>query len=280
MPKGKPGRGMRSAPAVKPRRGRAQAPERRPPVAPPETGAKPARSQAMQLAAEVERLQRELAAARVQMAALEARADIDPLTNILNRRGFERELARSLAYVKRHGTSAVLLYVDLDGFKSVNDRHGHAAGDALLNAVVQVLNRHVRASDVVARLGGDEFVVLLWNCDGANAASKAAALEAAIARTTATHAGTSVSAGASVGVAELLPLDRPADTLERADRAMYARKAARSSLAPRSGERVAGAEGASRVRGEDTASSEPAPHPPRSQELARHPLPASAGRGK
>ena len=128
----------------------------------------------MRLAAEVERLERELAAARSQMAALEARADVDPLTDVLNRRGFERELKRSLAYVKRYGPSAALLYLDLDGFKAVNDRHGHAAGDAVLKAVAMVLSRHVRASDVVARLGGDEFAVLLWNIDRGGCAQEGA----------------------------------------------------------------------------------------------------------
>jgi diguanylate cyclase (GGDEF)-like protein len=181
----------------------------------------------MRLAAEVERLERELAAARSQMADLATRADVDPLTDVLNRRGFERELKRSLAHVKRYGTSAVLLYLDLDRFKPVNDRHGHAAGDAVLKAVAAVLTRHVRASDVVARLGGDEFVVLLWHLGETDAERKARVLEAAIDRTTATHAGTTLSVGASVGAALLLPLDQPAEVLERADRAMYARKAQR-----------------------------------------------------
>jgi diguanylate cyclase (GGDEF)-like protein len=185
----------------------------------------------MLLVAEVERLERELVAARSQVAALAACVNIDPLTELPNRRAFERELARSLAYVKRHGTAAALLYVDLDNFKHVNDRHGHAAGDAVLRAVARVLGRHVRASDVVARIGGDEFVVLLWNCDEANALTKAMALEAAIQRTTAAHAGTSLMVAASVGVTALLPLDQAADTLERADGAMYARKAARHAAA-------------------------------------------------
>jgi diguanylate cyclase (GGDEF)-like protein len=183
----------------------------------------------MRLAAEVDRLKRELVAARAQVTALAARADIDPLTDIVNRRGFERELKRSLAYVKRYGTSAALIYLDLDGFKRVNDRHGHAAGDVVLKAVAMVLARHVRASDLVARLGGDEFVALLWNCSEAEAESKARALEAAIARMTATHAGARLSVGASAGATALLPLDQPAELLERADRAMYARKAARSA---------------------------------------------------
>jgi diguanylate cyclase (GGDEF)-like protein len=186
-----------------------------------------ARSVAMRLAAEVERLELELAAARNRMAVLETRAEIDPLTDLVNRRGFERELKRALAYVKRYGIGAALIYLDLDGFKPVNDRHGHAAGDAVLKAVAMVLTRHVRASDLVARLGGDEFVVLLWNLDEPGALLKARALEAAVARTTATHNGVSLTVGASAGAAMLLPLDTPAKALERADRAMYARKSGR-----------------------------------------------------
>jgi diguanylate cyclase (GGDEF)-like protein len=189
----------------------------------------PRRSAAMRLVAEVERLELELAAARGEIVALAARADVDPLTDVLNRRGFERELKRSLAYLKRYGTSAALLYVDLDRFKIINDRHGHAAGDVMLKAVTLVIARHVRASDVVARLGGDEFAVLLWNLSEMDAQRKAQTLEAAISRTTATHAGATLSVAASVGSAMLLPLDRPAEVLERADAAMYARKAVRQS---------------------------------------------------
>src|SRR5262245_3842000 len=214
MPKGGE-RSRRAKPKAVPKAARAQ---RSGPIAPAPsrtdersgTAPRRARSQIRELAAEVERLERELAAARAQMARLAARADIDPLTDVLNRRGFERELARSLAYVKRHGTSAAVVYIDLDGFKRVNDRHGHAAGDAVLRAVAMLLNRHVRASDVVARLGGDEFALLLWNCAEADAQVKAAAIEGAIARTTATHGDAMLSVGASCGTALLLPLDRPA----------------------------------------------------------------------
>jgi diguanylate cyclase (GGDEF)-like protein len=179
------------------------------------------------LAAEVERLERELALTRKQLTALEARADIDPLTDLPNRRAFERELARSLAHLKRHGAAAALLYIDLDDFKHVNDAHGHAAGDLMLRAVARVLGRHVRESDIVARIGGDEFALLLWHCGEADATTKALALEVAIGRATATHHGAALSVGASVGVVALLPMDRPADAINRADHAMYARKAAR-----------------------------------------------------
>src|SRR5690242_14723514 len=187
----------------------------------------PARSVAMQLVAEVKRLEGELAAALLRMTALEANAEIDPLTELVNRRGFERELKRALAYVKRYGVSAALVYLDLDAFKPINDRHGHAAGDAVLKAAAMVLARQVRSSDLVARIGGDEFVTLLWHIDEEDAQAKARALEAAVGRMTATHAGAPLSIEVSAGTAMLLPLDTPASALERADRAMYARKSAR-----------------------------------------------------
>jgi diguanylate cyclase (GGDEF)-like protein len=91
------------------------------------------------------------------------RADFDPLHDIFNRRGFECELQRSLSYIKRYGTDATLIYIDLDGFKAVNDAHGHAVGGGLLKAVAGKLTAYVGASDLVARLGGDEFGVLAWN---------------------------------------------------------------------------------------------------------------------
>jgi diguanylate cyclase (GGDEF)-like protein len=167
------------------------------------------------LLAEIERLNNELLRTEWRIAELEARADVDPLTDILNRRGFDRELKRSLAYITRYGTDAALVFLDLDGFKGVNDRHGHAAGDALLKAVARELTGRVRASDVVARLGGDEFVVLLWNVNAAQALAKAQDLETAIA---------AAGIGASAGVAPLGRDMSPSQATEAADAAMYARK--------------------------------------------------------
>jgi diguanylate cyclase (GGDEF)-like protein len=187
----------------------------------------PARAVAVRLAAEVERLAAELTASRARIADLESRIDVDPLTEIPNRRGFERELKRSLAYVKRYGAEAALIYIDLDDFKPVNDRHGHAAGDKVLTAIAAALVRAVRASDVVARVGGDEFVVLLWNVAEAGAAAKAAALEAAVYATPVRWGASTLVVGASAGIAMVGPLDTPAEVMARADAAMYARKAER-----------------------------------------------------
>ena len=229
MPKGKPDGRVRTKLATRSARERTPRPERRQraPGEEKKPAKRPSRSDAARLAAEVERLQQQLEAARGRLIALEARADVDPLTELANRRAVERELARALAYVKRHGTTVALLYLDLDDFKGINDRHGHGAGDAMLRAVASVLGRHVRESDLVARIGGDEFALLLWNCDEHNARTKALVLEASIGRTTAMHEGAKLSVGASVGAATLLPLDEPAEAIARADRARYARKAAR-----------------------------------------------------
>jgi len=188
----------------------------------------PARAAVMKLAAEVDALAAQLEASRARISELEARVDIDPLTDILNRRGFERELKRSLAYVKRYGTSVALVYVDLDDFKPVNDRHGHAAGDAVLKAIAAALVRNVRASDVVARIGGDEFAVLLWNVNAPDAAAKAVALETAVYSTPVRWDNATLVVGASAGLALLGALDSSADVLARADAAMYARKTARN----------------------------------------------------
>jgi diguanylate cyclase (GGDEF)-like protein len=178
---------------------------------------------------ELDRLKAELRAARAKITELEARADIDPLLDILNRRGFERELARSIAYVKRYGTDAVLIYLDLDGFKAVNDRCGHSAGDELLKAVAAALTSKVRASDVVARLGGDEFAILMWNVSETHAFAKARDLENAVAAVEIQRGGIKLSVGASAGVAAVSPLDTPAQAIDAADRAMYVRKRERCS---------------------------------------------------
>jgi diguanylate cyclase (GGDEF)-like protein len=175
----------------------------------------------------IRRLRRQLAEAQTRIAELEARADTDFLLGVLNRRGFERELDRAMAYIRRYRATGALIVLDVDRLKPINDGFGHAAGDEVLKAVVAVLQQQVRTSDVIGRLGGDEFVLLLWNLTEADAMAKAALLEAAIDRLHFNFAGHTIAAGASAGVA-WLGLDAvAADALEQADRAMYLRKAER-----------------------------------------------------
>jgi diguanylate cyclase (GGDEF)-like protein len=175
----------------------------------------------------VRRLRAQLAKAQAQIEELQASADLDFLLDIPNRRGFERELQRSIAYIKRYHASGALIVLDVDRLKPINDAFGHAAGDQVLKAVVAVLSRHVRSSDVVGRLGGDEFAVLLWNLSETDAKAKAAALEQAVDRLTFTFRGRDVTAGVSAGVAILGPHAEAGRALAEADSAMYVRKAQR-----------------------------------------------------
>ncbi len=98
------------------------------------------------------------------LALLEASRN-DPLTGLLNRRGFNEELVRRFNRLQRDARPAALLYVDLDNFKLVNDVHGHARGDEALLHVADILRHNTRPSDMVARLGGDEFAIWLDNAD-------------------------------------------------------------------------------------------------------------------
>jgi len=175
----------------------------------------------------IRKLRTELQAAQKRIEELQASADSDFLLRIPNRRGFERELRRAIAYIKRYQASGALILLDVDRLKPINDAFGHAAGDEVLKAIAAVLTRHVRASDVVGRLGGDEFAVLLWNLSETDARAKAALLEAEIDRLTFVFEGRNITAGASAGTAILSPHSEAGRALDEADSAMYVRKAQR-----------------------------------------------------
>jgi diguanylate cyclase (GGDEF)-like protein/PAS domain S-box-containing protein len=103
-------------------------------------------------------------------------ADHDPLTGLLNRRGFDRELRRHVSRIARYGVKGALLMLDLDDFKGFNDTHGHAGGDELLRSIGAVLGGRLRAGDVIGRIGGDEFAVLLPEATPQQASAVADAL--------------------------------------------------------------------------------------------------------
>jgi diguanylate cyclase (GGDEF)-like protein len=173
------------------------------------------------------RLRSQLAKAQRRIDELEAAADQDFLLDIPNRRGFERELNRAIAYIKRYHAGGALIVLDVDRLKPINDAYGHTAGDEVLKAIVAVLLRHVRSSDMIGRLGGDEFALLLWNLSETDARAKAASLEQAVDALSFTFRGRKTSAGASAGVAILGPHAEAGKALEEADSAMYVRKAQR-----------------------------------------------------
>jgi diguanylate cyclase (GGDEF)-like protein len=179
------------------------------------------------LRSEVERLAAELTDMRAHASLLESLAQEDPLTGLLNRRGFFRDLARAVAYRARYGTPIALLVVDLDDFKPINDQYGHEAGDKALVHVATLIRNNVRASDSVGRLGGDEFAVVLWQVEEGNARMKAASLEGMIEASPVNLGAVKMRLGASIGATMVDGKDTAEDALTRADHGMYARKAER-----------------------------------------------------
>jgi diguanylate cyclase (GGDEF)-like protein len=175
----------------------------------------------------IRRLKGQLAEAEKRIEALQALSDTDFLLDILNRRGFERELHRSIAYIQRYHASGALIVLDVDRLKPINDAYGHAAGDEVLKAITAVLTSEVRSSDVIGRLGGDEFAVLLWNLSETDAKAKAASLEQAIDQLAFVFGDSTITTGASAGVAILGPHAEAGKAMEEADSAMYVRKAQR-----------------------------------------------------
>lgn len=181
----------------------------------------------LDLHAEIERLRAEVAALTARAETAEALADHDVLTRALNRRGFMSVLSRSMAYCRRHEVEAALLYLDMDGFKGVNDGLGHAAGDAALMAVADLLLANVRESDAVGRLGGDEFALLLMNAGADEGREKARRLSAALETEGFVWEGATVALGGSFGVRAYAGQTDPEVWLSEADAAMWLRKKAR-----------------------------------------------------
>jgi diguanylate cyclase (GGDEF)-like protein len=177
-----------------------------------------------QLMAEVQSLREELGRARRRVEYLEQLADRDPLAPVLNRRAFVRELTRMIAFAERYGVSGSVLYFDIDGMKRINDTWGHAAGDAALKHVAEVLLRDVRASDIVGRLGGDEFGIILAQADARAAAAKAHTLAEAIAAEPVPWHDEVFELGVSHGIYTFAGGEAVDEALNAADHAMYASK--------------------------------------------------------
>lgn len=186
------------------------------------------RSALMTLLNEVRRLRGELEQSHKRIAFLETLSDQDALLPLINRRAFVRELSRFLSFAERYGTPGCVLYLDLDEMKRVNDAYGHAAGDALLKHVADLLLANLRSSDIVGRLGGDEFGVILINASRPDAERKAGLLARRIAETPLHWQGEEIHASVSWGVYGFSGGDDVDGTLRAADEAMYANKRARA----------------------------------------------------
>ncbi len=176
------------------------------------------------LITELDDLKLEVSRLKAQLAEAEEMADRDPLTPVKNRRAFAREVQRTANFLRRYGGAASVVYFDLDGFKSVNDRFGHAAGDAALRAVAERLAGNVRESDVVGRMGGDEFAVVLTQADHSTAEAKAQSLAALVERAPVQCGDWSVPLHISYGVREITPEADAETVIAEADAAMFVRK--------------------------------------------------------
>ena len=182
------------------------------------------------LAGEIDELRGEVTRLKSRLTEVEGLADRDALTPLLNRRAFVRELGRVQTFSRRYGTPASLVYFDLDAFKAINDKFGHAAGDLAIQTVADRLIANVRDSDVVGRMGGDEFAVILVQADQATAEAKAATLVDAVEREPVMLGEGSAHIRLSFGVREI-PLEAPIETLiAETDRAMFAAKRERREV--------------------------------------------------
>ena len=178
----------------------------------------------MHLRTENARLNSELTRLRRRVLELEHAADTDPLVPVYNRRAFMREVSRAQTVMARYKILSTLIFMDLNGFKSINDRYGHGIGDELLKKTGSVLMSGVRECDMVARLGGDEFGVLLFKTEPNIAKAKAATLSCRIAEQHVSLPTGKIQISTAWGVASCDADETAEQVLARADRAMYMAK--------------------------------------------------------
>lgn len=170
---------------------------------------------------EVSRLQEHLAKAKRQIIRLEQTADIDPVVPVLNRRAFERALSRTIAHCRRYEATACLVYCDLDDFRQINDRHGHAAGDAVLRHVGALFVEHLRKSDIIGRPGGDEFAAIVMHCDMANGPPIADRLEEVLAQHPTVCNGVTIPVSGTCAVIQIKRSSDATAALNAAEQAIF-----------------------------------------------------------
>ncbi len=149
---------------------------------------------------------------------------IDPLTGILNRLGYNESVAREYARWRNDGGNLSLAMLDIDFFKQINDRFGHATGDKVLTSLASLLRKHLRGVDHICRVGGEEFVLVMPDTDLAGAATVAEKMRATVAASQFRFKDTPVPVTFSCGVATFRAGDIVQDVFERADGALYAAK--------------------------------------------------------
>lgn len=173
----------------------------------------------------VDGAEQRIAALEKRIRDLEELASSDPLTGLMNRRGFENFFEHERARIHRgHSPGAVLVLIDLDRFKSLNDTHGHQAGDACLLAVTEALLSSIRLVDGAARLGGDEFALLLTQTDGEKAKARIEKIRRKLNKITLEWEGKKLRSGASIGATEVSNKMDLSEAYRLADSALYSDK--------------------------------------------------------
>lgn len=181
------------------------------------------------MSAELADLRREVLMLRMANKELERVVIRDTMTPLYNRRHFLSCLNDRIGRLKRYDEPAVVLFLDLDGLKAVNDTHGHNAGDYLIMHTAQIIADQIRTTDVAARIGGDEFALILDSMTGYDAAVKLERLEEAMRTRPCDFEGIMLPVSASIGFTEITANDTDFAVIARADNAMYAAKRARQS---------------------------------------------------
>lgn len=165
-------------------------------------------------------------------------ADRDSLCPVFNRRAFMCELSREVASAERYDTALSLIYIDLDRFKLINDRFGHATGDKVLKLVSSIILENIRQTDIPARLGGDEFAILLTHAGYSHAQQKAANLKGEISALKVRDSGGSnsdtVHLGASCGTVSWKRGMSAKQMIDLADEKMFIAKSEGKQIAARS----------------------------------------------
>jgi diguanylate cyclase (GGDEF)-like protein len=178
-------------------------------------------AQAEALVSEIEHLRAKLNEVEARLSHLDELAHQDSLVNLPNRRSFLANLERAIARVEEHGHPAAVLFVDVDGLKSINDTFGHKAGDDALTEIAQLIVASVRKSDCVARMGGDEFGILLEHLDEQRAWVMALRVVENVVGSNFCVNGKCLRLSVAVGVAMIRSGDDPQAVIDRADKEMY-----------------------------------------------------------
>ncbi|MBI1215869.1 MAG: diguanylate cyclase [Alphaproteobacteria bacterium] len=177
---------------------------------------------------QIETAERMIAQQEKRIRQLEDLASTDPMTGLMNRRGFETFFAHEQARIRRHNSpGALLALIDLDRFKQINDTHGHQAGDACLKLVAKHLLSSIRIVDGAARFGGDEFALLLTQTDPEKAMVRIYQVKDTLNSMRLDWQGTGLEFGASIGVEPVRAETEWLTAYEAADKALYADKTAR-----------------------------------------------------